>query len=219
MIESGLAIGVDTAQGRPGDDLEFTAASGAAAYVLSRRKRSSIAVVEGASSYVSDTTDFWRRSGQRYPRHLSRFTGEPAYFYHIQNAVKNLFEEFGYKPSDFKYAVFHQPNPRFPIEVALRLGFNFEQIKPGLFNPYIGNPYAANSLIGLALLLEEAEPNDLLLVCSFGSGAGSDALSIRVLDGIVDKVGKGRNRVKDLLKATVDLDYATYTKFRGKILI
>jgi hydroxymethylglutaryl-CoA synthase len=83
----------------------------------------------------------------------------------------------------------------------------------------MGNPYAANSLVGLALILEEAEPNDLLLVCSFGSGAGSDALSIRVLDGIVDKVGKGQNRVKDLLKSAVDLDYATYSKFRGKILI
>jgi hydroxymethylglutaryl-CoA synthase len=219
MIESGLAIGVDAAQGRPGDDLEFTAASAAAAYVLSKRDRNSIAVVEGASSYVSDTTDFWRRAGQRYPRHLSRFTGEPAYFHHIQSAVKNLFDEFGYKPSDFRYAVFHQPNPRFPVEVALRLGFSFEQIKPGLMNPYIGNPYAANSLIGLALILEEAKPNDLILVCSFGSGAGSDALSIRVLDGIVEKVGKSKNRVRDMLKAAVDLDYATYAKFRGKILV
>jgi hydroxymethylglutaryl-CoA synthase len=219
MIESGLAIGVDAAQGRPGDDLEFTAASAAAAYVLSKRDRNSIAVVEGASSYVSDTTDFWRRAGQRYPRHLSRFTGEPAYFHHIQSAVKNLFDEFGYKPSDFRYAVFHQPNPRFPVEVALRLGFSFEQIKPGLMNPYIGNPYAANSLIGLALILEEAKPNDLILVCSFGSGAGSDALSIRVLDGIVEKVGKSQNRVRDMLKAAVDIDYATYAKFRGKILV
>jgi hydroxymethylglutaryl-CoA synthase len=219
MIESGLAIGVDAAQGRPGDDLEFTAASAAAAYVLSKRDRNSIAVVEGASSYVSDTTDFWRRAGQRYPRHLSRFTGEPAYFHHIQSVVKNLFEEFGYKPSDFRYAVFHQPNPRFPVEVALRLGFSFEQIKPGLMNPYIGNPYAANSLIGLALILEEAKPNDLILVCSFGSGAGSDALSIRVLDGIVEKVGKSQNRVRDMLKAAVDIDYATYAKFRGKILV
>jgi len=219
MIESGLAIGVDTAQGRPGDDLEFTAASAAAAYVLSKRNSKSIAVVEGASSYVSDTTDFWRRNGQKYPRHLARFTGEPAYFHHIQSAVKNLFDEYGYKPSDFKYAVFHQPNPRFPVEVALRLGFSFEQIKPGLFNPYIGNPYAANSLLGLALLLEEAAPNDLLLVCSFGSGAGSDALSIRVLDGIMEKVGKVGKRVKDVLRGAVDLDYATYAKFRGKILI
>ena len=31
MVEVGLAVGTDTAQGRPGDALEFTAASGAAA--------------------------------------------------------------------------------------------------------------------------------------------------------------------------------------------
>ncbi len=218
MIESGLAIGVDTAQGRPGDDLEFTAASAAAAYILSKRDGDSIAVVEGASSYVSDTTDFWRRAGQPYPRHLSRFTGEPAYFHHIQSAVKNLFAEFGYKPSDFKYAVFHQPNPRFPVEVALRLGFNLEQIKPGLLNPYVGNPYAANSLLGLAAVLDEAHVNDLILLCSFGSGAGSDALSIRVLDGVEVKRRKAQNKVMDMLKAAVDIDYATYAKLRGKIV-
>ena len=35
MIDSGLALGVDTAQGRPGDSLEYTAGSAAAAFVLS----------------------------------------------------------------------------------------------------------------------------------------------------------------------------------------
>lgn len=218
MIRSGLAVGVDTAQGRPGDDLEFTAASAAAAYVLSSRDRGSIAVIEGASSYVSDTTDFWRRAGQQYPRHLSRFTGEPAYFHHIQSAARKLFDEFGYKPSDFKYAVFHQPNPRFPVEVALRLGFSLEQIKPSLFSSYVGNPYAANSLLGLALVLDEASPNDLILVCSFGSGAGSDALSVRVLDGVEDKRRKAENRVRDMLRDAVDIDYAAYAKLRGKIV-
>jgi hydroxymethylglutaryl-CoA synthase len=216
MIRSGLAIGVDTAEGQPGDDLEFTAASASAAYILSKKDSASIAQIEGSTSYVSDTGDFWRRQGEHYPKHLSRFTGEPAYFHHTETAVNNLFTEFGYKASDFRYAIFHQPNPRFPVEVAQRLGFNMEQIRPGLLSPLIGNPYAANSLLGFAAILDEAKPNDLVLLCSFGSGAGSDALSIRVLDGLEEKRKKCVFKVKDMIKDSVKIDYATYAKFRGK---
>ncbi len=74
MIEHGLACAIDTAQGRPGDDLEYTAASGGAAYVIGKAGRNSIAKILGSVTYVSDTGDFWRRQGEKYPRHLSRFT-------------------------------------------------------------------------------------------------------------------------------------------------
>ncbi|HLQ21390.1 MAG TPA: hydroxymethylglutaryl-CoA synthase, partial [Nitrososphaerales archaeon] len=81
MIHNGLAIGVDTAQGRPGDELEYTAASGSAAFVISKFDKDAIASIDCSTSFVSDTGDFWRRAQEKYPRHLSRFTGEPAYFF------------------------------------------------------------------------------------------------------------------------------------------
>ena len=39
MIDNGLAVGVDTAQGRPGDALEYTAASASASYVISKKDK------------------------------------------------------------------------------------------------------------------------------------------------------------------------------------
>jgi len=216
MIEAGLAIGMDTAQGKPGDDLEYTAASGGAAYVIGRRDAKAIAVIDCSTSYVSDTGDFWRRAHERYPRHLSRFTGEPAYFFHIENSVKTLFEETGHKPSDFKYAVFHQPNPRFPVEVATRLGFTMDQIKTGLLNPIIGNTYAGSSPIGLAAVLDEAKPGDKILMASFGSGAGSDAFCLDVKEGILRK-RKGHPTVKSLMQRSQKIDYSTYLKYRDKL--
>ncbi len=216
MIETGLAIGMDTAQGRPGDELEYTAASGGAAYVIGKNDKKAIAVIDCSTSFVSDTGDFWRRAHERYPRHLSRFTGEPAYFYHIENSVKTLFNETGHKPSDFTYAVFHQPNPRFPVEVATRLGFTMDQIKTGLLNPTIGNTYAGSSPIGLAAVLDEAKPGDKILLASFGSGAGSDAFCMEVLDGI--ERTKGINpTVKSMIEHRTKIDYSTYAKFRGKL--
>ncbi|MGP8124745.1 MAG: hydroxymethylglutaryl-CoA synthase [Nitrososphaerales archaeon] len=216
MIEAGLAIGMDTAQGRPGDDLEYSAASGGAAYVIGKSGKDAVALIDCSTSFVSDTADFWRRAHEKYPRHLSRFTGEPAYFSHIESSVKTLFKETGHKPSDFAYAVFHQPNPRFPVEVASRLGFTMEQIKTGLLNPMIGNTYAGSSPIGLAAVLDEAKPGDKILLASFGSGAGSDAFCIEVLDGI--RKTRGINpMVKSMLKRNVKIDYAIYSKFRDKL--
>ena len=216
MIEAGLAIGMDTAQGRPGDDLEYTAASGGAAYVIGKNDKHAIAVIDCSTSYVSDTGDFWRRAHERYPRHLSRFTGEPAYFFHIETAVKTLFKETGHKPTDFAYAVFHQPNPRFPVEVASRLGFTMDQIKTGLLNPLIGNTYSGSSPIGLAAVLDEAKPGDKILLASFGSGAGSDAFCLEVTDGITRSRGKTPT-VKSMLVRGTKIDYSTYSKFRDKL--
>lgn len=69
MIETGLAVGMDTAQGKPGDDLEYTAASGGAAYVIGKNDERAIAVIDCSTSFVSDTGDFWRRAHERYPVH------------------------------------------------------------------------------------------------------------------------------------------------------
>ncbi|MDH2902081.1 MAG: hydroxymethylglutaryl-CoA synthase [archaeon] len=216
MIEHGLACAIDTAQGRPGDDLEFTAASGGAAYVIGRASRNSIAKILGSVTYVSDTGDFWRRQGERYPRHLSRFTGEPAYFHHVETAVKNLFSEFKTRPSDFQYAVFHQPNPRFPVEAATRLGFTIKQIETGLLNPMIGNTYSGSSPLGLAAVLDVAKSGDKILLCSFGSGAGSDAFIIEAQESLVEKRKMGVP-VRDLIENNMRIDYGMYTKFREKL--
>ena len=218
MVKYALAIGVDTAQGRPRDALEYTAGCGAAAYIIGLKGKEAIAYFEGSASYVTDTPDFWRRECEKYPQHTARFTGEPAYFKHIVNAVKLLMEELGLKPSDFKYAVFHQPNIKFPLKVAKMLGFRKEQVLPGLLTGVIGNTYAAASLIGLAAILDVAKPGDRILLASFGSGAGSDAFSIVVQDAIEEKRGRAP-LVKDYVERKVYLNYAQYAYHRGKIML
>ena len=215
MIDMGIAIGADTAQGRPGDELEYTAAAGGAAYIISSVEDGVLAVLEASYSYVSDTPDFWRRSGEKYPRHLYRFTGEPAYFNHIINSVNGLFEEYGYKPSDFKYAVFHQPNAKFPQRVASKLGFTKDQIAPGLLSPVIGNTYSGSSLVGFAATLDVAKPGDKILLASFGSGAGSDAFAFEVTELIEER--RAKPPIRDIISRMVPRDYATYVVYRGKI--
>jgi len=214
MIEYGLAIGTDISQGKPGDTLEYSTGAGAAAYVIG--KKDMIAEIEGTCSYTTDTPDFWRRPGTDFPSHGGRFTGEPAYFKHTVNASKNLMEKLGLKPSDFDYAVFHQPNGKFPAQVASMLGFEISKIKQGLVTPLIGNTYSAASLIGLASVLDVAKPEERILVTSFGSGAGSDAFSIIVMEEIIEK----RKKMKSVMYYVGDkvyLDYGLYVKHRRKL--
>jgi hypothetical protein len=55
-----MAIGMDTAQGKPGDALEYTAGAGGAAFIVGPADEA-LAVIHGSYSYVTDTPDFWRR--------------------------------------------------------------------------------------------------------------------------------------------------------------
>ena len=212
-IEYGLVIGSDTAQANPGDVLEYTASSGAVAFIVGPSKEAA-AILEGVYTYVTDTPDFWRRGLSPYPKHGEAFTGEPAYFSHIEGAVRGLMESLGLKPDDFDYAVFHQPNGTFPLRVGRRLGFPKEKILPGLVTPLIGNTYNASALIGFARVLEQARPGQRILVAPFGSGAGSDAYSFVVTDRVNGLRGKAP-RVDDYINAKKYVSYAVHAKMRG----
>ena len=215
MADYALAIGMDTAQGQPGDALEYTAGAGGAAYVVGPAEES-LAVLEGSYSFVTDTPDFWRRAERKYPEHGQRFTGEPAYFKHITEAGRALLEEMGAKASDFTYAVFHQPNAKFPQRAAAMLGFTDEQIKPGLLVPVIGNTYAGASMIGLTAVLDIAKPGDRVMVVSFGSGAGSDAFALTVTERIDERRALAP-QTADYIARRTQIDYATYVRYRGKL--
>ncbi len=217
MANYAMAIGMDTAQGRPGDALEYTAAAGGAAYILGPAE-DALAGVNAAYSYVTDTPDFFRRADQKYPEHGQRFTGEPAYFHHITSSANALLEMADARPEDFTYAVFHQPNAKFPQRVAGMLGFKPEQIAPGLLSPVIGNTYAGAALIGLSAVLDIAKPGDRILVASFGSGAGSDAFDIRVTEKITERQNKAPG-TQDYIARRTPIDYATYVRYRGKLAV
>ena len=212
-----MAIGTDTAQGRPGDALEYTAAAGGAAYLVGAADEA-LAVFEGSFSFVTDTPDFWRRAHQHYPSHGGRFTGQPAYFRHSVAAAQTLMDELGASSSDFDYAIFHQPNVKFPRKAARILGFTGEQIAPGLLVDRIGNTYAASCLLGLTAVLDQAEPGDRILAVSFGSGAGSDAFSLRVTEAITERQGRAPF-TEDYIARRKEVDYALYARYRGKLLM
>ena len=217
MVHYGLAAGADTAQGRPGDALEYTAAAGAAALIVGPAAES-LATIEATVSYVTDTPDFFRRADRPYPVHGNRFTGEPAYFAHVGAAGTQLLQEIGAEPGDFRFVVFHQPNAKFPQVAAKQLGFTPEQITPGLLSPRIGNTYSAAALLGLCATLDIAEPGDRLLLVSYGSGAGADGYALRATNLLAERRDRAP-RTASYLAREQQIDYATYARWRGKLVM
>jgi len=212
MIKYGMAIGSDTSQAAPGDALEYAASAGGAAFIIGNKNV--IASINYTCSFTTDTPDFWRREGNKYPSHGGRFTGEPAYFRHIISSTKNLMNHVGTKPEDYNYAIFHQPNGKFPVRVAKMLGFSPEQVKQGLLCPIIGNTYSGASMLGLASVLDIAKPGDRIMLTSYGSGAGSDSFDITATEQI-DKMQRNKAPlVSQLIENKEYIDYATYAKFR-----
>ncbi len=215
-VKYALAVGGDTSQGAPGDALEYSASAGAAAFIMGTKDV--VAEILHTHSFMTDTPDFWRREHEFYPQHGGRFTGEPAYFRTVTGAANAIMKKAKMAAKDFNYVVFHQPNGKFPLRVGEMLGFKKEQIEPGWLSPRLGNTYSGASPMGLTSTLDIAKPGDLILMVSYGSGAGSDAFVWRVTDRI--------NEVRDLAVRTTKLldenliyvDYGTYAKYRHKIL-
>ncbi|OKY77829.1 MAG: 3-hydroxy-3-methylglutaryl CoA synthase [Candidatus Methanohalarchaeum thermophilum] len=214
MIDYGMAVGADVSQGAPGDALEYSAGAGGGAYLIG--KKDVVAKIEETVSYTTDTPDFWRREGKDYPEHGGRFTGEPGYFKHVIAATKNLLNKTETDPSYYDYAVFHQPNGKFPTRAAKKLGFKKEQFKDALLVSEIGNTYSGSTLIGLASVLDKSDPGDDILVTSYGSGAGSDSFKLKVTENIKD-IQKEEPKLESFLKEEKHLSYGSYARHKGKV--
>jgi len=208
-----LVIGSDNSQAARKDPLDYTVGAGAAAFLFGRRDV--IATLDHYVPYTSDTPDFYRRDGEKYPRHGGRFTGEPAYFKHVVTAMRTALKASGLTPKDIRFVVCHSPNAKFPLQAAVEAGFEPQQIEPGLIVKNIGNLYSGSSPAALAAVLDLAEPGDRIMMTSYGSGAGSESYVFTV----TKEIEKKRERsvpVKQMIEneRRAYVDYDTYREWK-----
>ena len=205
-----LAIGADVAQAKPGDALEYTAAAGAAAFIFGSTNL--LVKLLATSSVASDTPDFWRKSGEDFPHHGGRFTGKPAYFYHVIKSSKMLLKEMKLKAEDFDYCVFHTTNGKFPLQAAKQLGFSSKQLKPGLIVKKVGNTYAGSVPLALAAILDQAPAGKKIFVTAYGSGAGADSFVFETTDNLPKQRKKWQDFTLDKIKNLQPISYQQYAR-------
>ncbi|MBW1839512.1 MAG: hydroxymethylglutaryl-CoA synthase [Deltaproteobacteria bacterium] len=206
-INYGMVIGTDCIQAPPGDILEHSFGAGAAAFILG--KEDLIAEFEEFSSYTSTFTSVWRNSGdvfvQRYndPR-LDRDFGYPQ---HIKEAVKGIKEGI----ANFQHVVFSQPEGKIPGVAAKLLKVNPGSLTQSNIVSFCGDLGSGSVLVELAAIFDQAGPGENILAVSYGSGSGSDAISISTLPQIEEKK-KRLAPVKDYLEKKEYIDYLQYQR-------
>jgi hydroxymethylglutaryl-CoA synthase len=212
-IKNTMVIGADNSQaaprGCPGGELDHFVGYGGAAFIFG--KQDVIAEIEGWYSVTSDTPDFWRRDGEPYPMHGGRFTGDPAYFRHVRKAASKLMAKFNLKPQDIDFLVPHQPNPAFPVKVAKDLGFKEEQYACSLQVNKFGNTYSGCAPVGLAAVLDIANPDQRILVASWVVREATHML--RTTSQLLDKRQRQKVNVKYLTQNPF-VQYVDYTTYR-----
>jgi 2-acetylphloroglucinol acetyltransferase len=198
----------------PGDTFEYPASAGAAAFLVGQDNL--IAEIEDFSTYNSDTPDMYRLEGDRYVTlggdAMQTELGMPS---HVGAAVQSLMAKLNNKPKDFDYAVFHQTFGASPFMIGTALGFNESQIAPGVLAEHLGDTGSASALIGLARILDQAKAGQRILVASYGPGAGSDAIAMKVTDKINSVRGR-THTVNEIMEEKQYINYATYAKIERK---
>jgi len=213
-VKAGSALNIlvtasDLRMGGVGMDRDF--GDGAAAFLIG--EKDTIATIEGSYSLSNELLDVWRASGARNVRSWeSRFVFEEGYLKILPRAVKSCLDKYSLAVKDINKAVFYGPDLRRHRQMADLLGFQPEQVQDPLFDR-LGNTGTSFSLILLVAALEDARPDDTILVAGYGDGA--DVLLLKVTDNIKNINGKWG--VKRSLDAKMTMqnpgDYAAYRDF------
>ena len=165
-----------------GSDMELLLGDGAAAVLMG--DADVIASFEGSHTVSHEFSDVWRNAGDRYLRASPDLTFVKQYGLdvHIPEAVEGVLKQTGRKREDIAKLVLYAPDARLHATLYRQLKFPESAM---LREPVIGkagNTGAASCLLGLASALEEAKPDDQILVVSYGSGA--EALLFQVTPAI-----------------------------------
>ncbi|HEX9907742.1 MAG TPA: hydroxymethylglutaryl-CoA synthase [Thermoplasmata archaeon] len=195
------------------DSFEHALGAGAAGFVLSSENL--IAELEGHASYASEYF------GERFrPRdadlirdlNVKKFS-ESSLLTNTMRAGTALMKQLGRKPEEFNHIVIQQPDARVPATVGARMNFTDSQMAAGLTSKMLGDMGAASVPVSLVAVLDAAKVGDTIMVISYGSGAGSDAISFKKISD---------RRADPTFQAEADrkeyIDYIKYLKLKGAIV-
>jgi len=214
-VKSGSASNIlvaasDCRLGPGGSEFEQSYGDGAAAVLVGSDNL--IARFEAGYSVSDDFIDVWRTAEDKFVKSWEdRFIKTEGYHKNVTRVVRGLLQKYGLSPLDFQKAVIPTPDVRSLREVGKSLGFDPRtQIQDPLLST-VGDTGTAQPLLLLAACLEEAKPNDKILLVGYGDGA--QALVFSVTEKIREK---GKNTVAEGVASRMLLNhYEEYLKFRN----
>lgn len=208
-----MVLAADAPQAEVKETMDHGLGAGAAAFILG--KENLIAEIEQYNSFVSESMgERYRLDGSNSLHDIGvRGFTSAAYKKTVSVAVKDMLELTNSKAGDYRYLVLHETDGKSAKSIAKSLGFSEDQISLGLLYGQIGDTGASSVLLSLTAVLDQAQQGDRILLASYGSGAGSQAISLRVI-----APSKHRSSLQDRLQAKKAIDYIKYLKLKRQIL-
>lgn len=206
-----LVIASDCRIAQPRSGLEKNLGDGAAAFLISD---SGVAATIDQQHVISDEIiDVWRTDSQPFVRSWEdRFVVQHGYQANVIEVVKGLFKKSGLSAKDFSKAILFSPDARSFAAIAKALGFDAKtQVQDLLFGK-LGNTGVAFVPMLLVAALEEAQPEQKLLVANYGDGA--DAMVVSATSRVTSMRTK-RGMAWHLERRNELNDYDKYLGFRN----
>jgi 3-hydroxy-3-methylglutaryl CoA synthase len=193
---------------------QFEQLFGEGAAALAIGKENVTASIEGSHSVFSELLDMWRLEGDPFTRAWEeRFIITEGYMKTMQQVITKIMEKYRLTQKDFSRVVYYAPDRRSHSTLARRLGFDMEvQVQDPLFHT-IGNTGTAALPVMLVAALDEANPDDLILVANYGDGA--DALILRVTENI--KAFNRNQKMMEHLEKKIHISYERYLDWRNLV--
>ncbi|MCX8073760.1 MAG: OB-fold domain-containing protein [Candidatus Binatia bacterium] len=205
-----LACASDVSVGAPGGLREAQGGDAGVAFVVGSDS-DAIARLLGKATRTIEILDVWRIPEERFPRSWEeRFAAEtlgPA----VLEATKEALTAAGVAPASLAHVVLDGVNPRTLALLPRALGLDAGKAADPLL-PQIGRCGAAHVGLGLAHVLDRAQPGERILVVSEADGV--DALVFEVTERM-RSAAKPRAVQRWIDSKRNDLAYPTYLKWRG----
>jgi len=207
-----LAVLADVRTGLPGGADERDGGDGAAA-ILWADHDEVIAELVGGGFATDEFLDRWRLPGERASHVWEERFGEQAYAPLADDAVSDALKSVGITAGELDHVVVTGVHPRAMRAATKRIGARAEAYAPDL-TAAIGNTGTAHIGIGLAEVLDRAEPNQLILVLQLADGAS--AFVLRTTDAITSYRERRAATVEDqIASGRDDLPYNAFLTWRG----
>lgn len=214
-VRRALVAAADMRRPEPGTLLDAVSGDGAAALLLGEG-HDVVAELIGEYHLSDPTIDVWRRADDRYLQtDDDAYTNQVGYLALVNEAVAGLLQTTDTEPADVANVAIYAPDGRTYQKMAKEspLGAKLAELSMMGAAPRVlmqaGNLGAAFAPAQLALILENAEPGDLLVLAGYGDGA--DAYLFRVTEAIIERPSK--RRVQDWLNAKAELPSYTLAQY------
>ncbi|GIW45730.1 MAG: ACP synthase [Candidatus Binatia bacterium] len=210
-LGSCLVVAGEARVAEPESEWEGLLGDGGAAVLISNDHV--VAEIVDWASVSEEFTYFWRTDTSPFVRAaIGKFSQSQGYVRDLGEAMRTLMARHGLGPSEVAKLVLHAPEPRAAGDLCRTLGFDSKRQLGPVISAAIGSAGAAESLLALGAVLDEAEPNQWLMVAAFGEGA--DVVLLRTTSLVAD--GRAGAPWKNWLEAKLPLpSYQKYLKYRG----